>query len=208
MTAALVRRATATDVPAVAEALGVAFDGDPWIAWIIAADRHRDRISALQKSLLGVVGVPYGEVWLAERAGGEVVGGALWLLASSVVPPVAWAEVAAVEADLMGDRHASATMAAAATRHLRPGMPHHLLATLGVVPAARGSGIGAALLAPVLARADRDRVDAYLETSTEANLRFYGRLGFAVSGYVRVPDGGPEVWSMLRQPPPEDAQEG
>lgn len=199
MAAVSVRRATAGDLEAVAETLGTAFVGDPWIAWIVPADRHRERIAALQASLLGSIGLPHGEVWLAERAG-RVLGAGLWLLAGREVPRQAWAQVADVEPELMGDRHASAASAAAATRHLRPSTPHHLLATLGVLPDERHQGIGAALLLPVLDRSDRDGVDAYLETSTEDNLRFYGRLGFEVAGVAHVPDGGPPVWAMLRLP--------
>ena len=197
--AVCVRQATAGEVDAVAAALGFAFVGDPWIAWIIAADRHQERITALQASLLGAVGLPHGEVWLAEHAG-AVAGAALWLLADRQVPATAWSQVAATELQLMGDRHAGATSAAAATRHLRPSTAHHLLATLGVVPALRRRGIGSALLVPTLERADREDVDVYLETSTEQNLRFYGRLGFEVTGHVVVPDGGPPVWAMLRGP--------
>jgi ribosomal protein S18 acetylase RimI-like enzyme len=204
-----VRRAAAGDVGEVAAALGAAFDGDPWIGWIVAADRHRERVTALHAGLLDLVGIPHGEVWLARDGpaggagaghGGPVVGGALWLLASRDVPVEAWAQVAAREADLMGDRHAGAAAAAAATRHLRPHGAHHLLASLGVLPPARGRGIGRALLAPVLEQADRDEVDAYVETSTERNLRFYGRLGFTVTGRAQVPGGGPPVWALLRRP--------
>lgn len=196
-----IRLATSGDVDAVAAALGAAFAGDPWIAWIVAADRHEERIAALQVSLLTAVGIPHGEVWVAEHDG-AVVGGALWLLADHPVPPAAWAQVAAVEAELMGERHTQAGVAAAATRHLRPTTAHHLLATLGVIAGERGRGIGSALLAPVLAQADEERIDAYLETSAGENLRFYARLGFEISGHVLVPDGGPPVWSMTRRPRP------
>lgn len=195
-----IRQAGQDDVEAVAGALGAAFVGDPWIAWIVAADRHQDRITALQVSLITAIGMPHGEVWLAEQDG-AVAGGALWLRADRPVPTSAWAQVAAAEASLMGDCHSRAGAAAAATRHLRPVTPHHLLATLGVVAAARGRGIGTALLAPVLDEADAEGVDAYLETSTERNLLFYARRGFEVSGHVVVPDGGPPVWGMTRRAP-------
>lgn len=197
--AVVIRRARRRDVNAVAAALGAAFVGDPWIAWIVDADRHQQRISALQAKILGAVGMDHGEVWMATR-GRAVIGAALWLLADRPVPAAAWRDVAATEAGLMGRRHAHAAAAAAATRHLRPQTPHHLLASLGVIPGERGRGTGAALLAPVLERADRDGVECYLETSTERNLRFYARLGFEQQGHVVVPDGGPPVWAMVRRP--------
>lgn len=194
-----VRRARARDVEAVAAALGASFVGDPWIAWIVDADRHQQRVTALQASILGAVGIAHGEVWMAAR-GRAVVGGALWLLADRPVPAAAWGAVATAEAGLMGRRHAFAAAAAAATRDLRPQTAHHLLASLGVVPGERGRGTGAALLAPVLERADSADVECYLETSTERNLRFYARLGFEQRGHVVVPDGGPPVWAMGRPP--------
>jgi GNAT superfamily N-acetyltransferase len=195
-----VRLASADDVEAVARALADAFDGDPWISWVVAADGHRHRLVALQSSLLELVGVPYGEVWLAEDGDGGVVGAALWLVAEREVPAKAWAEVAAAEGDLMGDRGMAAAAAAAATRHLRPATPHHLLASLGVVPSCRRRGTGSALLAPVLERADRNVVAAYLETSAEENLPFYAGHGFEVTGHLVVPGGGPPVWAMARRP--------
>jgi len=98
----------------------------------------------------------------------------------------------------MGERRAYASAAAATTRHLRPTTPHHLLAALGVLPSERGRGMGSALLAPMLGRADRDGVDAYLETSAPDNLPFYARLGFEVTGHICIADGGPPVWALVR----------
>jgi hypothetical protein len=40
----------------------------------------------------------------------------------------------------------------------------------------------------------------WLETSAEPNVRFYRRLGFAVTDVVDLPRGGPRTWSMLREP--------
>ncbi|MEO5680303.1 MAG: GNAT family N-acetyltransferase, partial [Acidimicrobiales bacterium] len=80
----------------------------------------------------------------------------------------------------------------------RPTTPHHLLATLGVTAPSRRQGIGSALLAPVLERADRDGVAAYAETSAEENLAFYAHLGFTVADRVDVPGGGPPVWALRR----------
>jgi ribosomal protein S18 acetylase RimI-like enzyme len=67
----------------------------------------------------------------------------------------------------------------------------------GCDPAAQGRGHGAAIVRAGLDRAAR-RLPAYLETATEANLGFYGALGFAVTDEWHVPDGGPRFWSMLR----------
>ena len=193
------RLATAADVDAAAAVLAAAYADDPWVAWIVSSDRRQERVSALQANLLNVVGVPHGELWLAECEG-TVVGAALWFLAERPVPPAAWAALTPGEAGLMGDRHDAAVAAAAAIRHLRPTEPHHSLASLGVLASHRGLGIGSALLADVLNRADAAGVPAYLETSTKENLTFYERARFALTGHVVLPDGGPDVWGMVRTP--------
>lgn len=74
-------------------------------------------------------------------------------------------------------------------------------ATAGAVdPVWQRRGVGTTLMASTLADADRRGLPAYLETTTEANVAYYGRVGFAV---VRdaVPDtAGPRTWLMLREP--------
>jgi ribosomal protein S18 acetylase RimI-like enzyme len=52
------------------------------------------------------------------------------------------------------------------------------LSIVGILPAAQGRGIGAALLDETLAEASDARVSCYLETFTPRNVRFYERLGF------------------------------
>lgn len=73
---------------------------------------------------------------------------------------------------------------------------HWYLATLGVAPAAQGEGIGSALLAALLRRADADRLPVWLETDRPENLPFYLRAGFASVDESRV--YGVPVWHMLR----------
>ena len=62
-----------------------------------------------------------------------------------------------------------------------------------------GTGIGSALIAPVLEQCDRQGVLVYLESSKEVNIGFYQRHGFEVVREVQVP-GGPLLWPMLRTP--------
>jgi RimJ/RimL family protein N-acetyltransferase len=62
----------------------------------------------------------------------------------------------------------------------------------------QGQGLGTALLRPALDRSDRERVPAYLEASTERSAALYERLGFIHLGELRIPDGGPPFWPMLR----------
>ena len=70
--------------------------------------------------------------------------------------------------------------------HLRE--PHYYLFAIGTDPAQQGRGVGAALMAPMLARCDAERMPAYLESSNPANLTFYRRHGFDATGELRFGD--------------------
>jgi GNAT superfamily N-acetyltransferase len=75
---------------------------------------------------------------------------------------------------------------------------HCYLLTLGVEPSQQGRGIGGSLLKPMLAAADENGWDCYVETMREKNLEFYSRHGFTVRGGVQVPAGGPYIWALVR----------
>jgi GNAT superfamily N-acetyltransferase len=78
--------------------------------------------------------------------------------------------------------------------------PHWYLAMLGVDPAWQRQGIGAALMHPVFAAADRDGHCCYLEAPTAGNARYYQRRGFWVLAETDVPDSDVHVWLMRREP--------
>lgn len=83
-----------------------------------------------------------------------------------------------------------------ARHHLRE--PHWYLAVLGTDPSARRSGLASAVLEPVLARCDRERMPAYLESSKATNIPFYNKHGFEVIDELVIP-GGPSLWPMIRR---------
>ena len=78
--------------------------------------------------------------------------------------------------------------------------PHWYLYLLGVEPARQGRGVGRALLAPTLARADAGGVPCYLETQNSRNVGFYERLGFRVTSDGWAPGTTLRVWTMRREP--------
>jgi len=81
-----------------------------------------------------------------------------------------------------------------------PGAPHFYLFTIGAIPQARGNGLGKALLAPVLAACDRDRIPVYLENSNPANSGFYRAHGFETVATFHVGGDGPVMEPMWREP--------
>jgi ribosomal protein S18 acetylase RimI-like enzyme len=80
---------------------------------------------------------------------------------------------------------------------LHPHEPHWYLPFIGVRPKAQGTGLGAALLRQGLARADADRLPAYLEATSRRSVPLYRRHGFEVIGIVEAADY-PEIIAMRR----------
>jgi ribosomal protein S18 acetylase RimI-like enzyme len=83
--------------------------------------------------------------------------------------------------------------------HYHPEEPHWYLALIGVDPSRQGRGLGAALLRHTLARVDRERLPAYLESSNPANVPLYQRHGFEVVGTIQAADS-PPMFPMIRRP--------
>jgi predicted N-acetyltransferase YhbS len=81
-------------------------------------------------------------------------------------------------------------------------VPHYYLSLLGTHPDRQGAGIGMRLLRENLAQMDREGVPAYLESSNPANLGRYQSVGFVPVGTFQLPDDGPELTTMWREPRP------
>jgi ribosomal protein S18 acetylase RimI-like enzyme len=192
-----VRAAAADDVAAASAVLADAFADYTWTRWTVASDGHRDRIEALQRLVIEQIAMPYGEVWLAEDERG-VASVAIWMLPTSSVPPQVREATAALQAELEGDRHDASLAAEAACVPLRPAPPHYYLGAVGTRSDRRREGLGRAVLEPMLGRAQADGVTVCVETSDRANVAFYERLRFSVTGEIDVPGGGPHVWAMAR----------
>ncbi len=82
-------------------------------------------------------------------------------------------------------------------RQLAPFL-HWYLAVLGVAPELQGKGYASRLLRPRLARLDRERLPAYLETSIEDYVAMYRHFGFEVIKEAKLPGTGTKMWVMLR----------
>ena len=79
------------------------------------------------------------------------------------------------------------------------GTPHWYLGFIGVSPSEQGTGIGSALLRPVLEQCDAERIPAYVENCNEQNLGFYVKNGFKVVSECDIRKG-PRLWGMWRVP--------
>jgi ribosomal protein S18 acetylase RimI-like enzyme len=77
---------------------------------------------------------------------------------------------------------------------------HYYLLALGVEPTRQGTGIGSALMRPILDRVDREGLPAYLETAHESNLSWYERHGFRVVKRATLPNSSVDAWFLRREP--------
>ena len=190
-----ISKAGAADVPALAYALARAFDDDPASAWFLP-DRST-RLGKLERWFATIalqrLTMPHGEVY---QAAGHA-GAALWVPPGA--PDTSTLALLPAMARVAGLGLPRVLRGVAAMDAVHPHEAHYYLPYVGVVPEHQGRGLGVALLEPMLERADREGVPAYLEASTEASRRLYLRLGFEDCADLRLPDG-PRMWPMWRTP--------
>ncbi|MCY3925297.1 MAG: GNAT family N-acetyltransferase [bacterium] len=196
-----VRRVGSERTAQVAAVLAEAFAEDPLQAWIMegvaAAERPARRTDWW--SFMVRNAPPGTEVHVAFDGSGA----ACWHPPGAGKPPAAVVEeFRRMVAELAGERAPAVLASLARIARRAPAEPHWHLAAVGVVPDRWGEGLGARLLAPMLARCDRLGLAAYLESSNARNLGFYRRLGFADCGEVRTVDERVTLTLMRRPPAP------
>lgn len=141
--------------------------------------------------------VRYGEVYTTV-ADGALSGVALWFPLTSVIPtPVDYDHRLK---DASGSAFDRARELDAALDAHHPMEPHHYLAFLAVHPDRQNRGIGSALLNRHHARLDAAGIPAYLEANDPRNRDLYLRHGYRERIGIRLPDGGPMIWPMWREP--------
>jgi GNAT superfamily N-acetyltransferase len=173
-----------------------AFLGDP--AWGFLMDDDYARLAPEFAGVLFDLRVAHGNVWVSE----DLASVAMWESPNGGDdPPQRTEEVWARYSVLAGERARERLLAYRdAVAVAASADPHWYLGVLATHPGRRGEGLASALLAPVLEEADRTGIACCLETSTEANRRFYARRGFTEATDVVLPDG-PRTWWMRRPPP-------
>jgi GNAT superfamily N-acetyltransferase len=197
-----IRRASSPERPKVVATVTAAFLGDP--AWGFLLGDDYERLAPEFAGVLFDLRVPHGNVWVSD----DLASVAMWERPNGADdPPQRTEEVWARYSMLAGEQarerllaYRDAVAAAASAD------PHWYLGVLATHPARQGEGLASAVLAPVLDEADRTGVACCLETSTEANRRFYARRGFTEATAVALPDGPPTWW--MRRPPRKGRDSG
>ncbi|MEV0700929.1 GNAT family N-acetyltransferase [Saccharopolyspora sp. NPDC050389] len=182
------------DPEAVVGALVAAFDDDPLTSWLFPG--AEDRRAALPHVFAAAVAASIEAGELAVAGDGSAV--AVWLPQAAHDPGFGDdGELPAVFQPHLERLEIFSRLVLA--RHPR-GRSHLYLPFLGVRPQRRGAGLGSALLADRLARADAEGVPAYLEASSPRNRPLYERHGFRELGEPIVLPDGPPIWPMWRDP--------
>jgi GNAT superfamily N-acetyltransferase len=122
-------------------------------------------------------------------------GAALWLPPG--IGPDEEALTEAIQRTVPAERHEELFAVFGQMAQFHPREPHWFLPLIGVDPRLQGKGHGSALLRYALARVDRGRLPAYLESSNPANISLYERHGFRVMGRIQA-GSSPPLIPMLR----------
>ncbi|MFM7323147.1 MAG: GNAT family N-acetyltransferase [Armatimonadota bacterium] len=181
--------------------LGRAFATDPMYAAFFPNPTTRAAgIDALNRAVLRMA-LRHGDV----RVAGQGNAVAVWMRPGAPVRPISMIAAGVLGAaravgvrDFVGFVAMDGTIEAL-RRRSAAGRHRHLL-ILAVDPARQRSGLGKALLADGLARAERERVATWLETSVEANLGYYRGHGFEVAGTGTLGATRTPFWGMQRRP--------
>ncbi len=189
-----VRAPLSGEMKTLLEVLARAFFDDPVAIFLFPNERDR-RLRYARLCQLAIDGFGPSGIVLTDDA---VRGAAIWQRPSPrPAPLLTRARLLLRILAVTGSRFLRAGRLDETMSRRHPEAPHYYLAILGTDPDEQGRGIGSALLQPILARCDQERVPAYLESSKESNLPFYERHGFRVVEELQVP-GGPRLWAMER----------
>ena len=163
------------DVETLVEVLARAFDDDPVPQWLFRGDRRRRRgLRTFFAIQLRHTYLERGEVFTTQ----DLAGAALWAPPGRARP--GWRDLVRLVPVMpyltgLGRDTPEAARLLSAVDAARPQEPHWYLATLGTDPDRQRTGVGSALLRSVLDGVDAEGLPAYLESSKESNLAFYGQ---------------------------------
>jgi GNAT superfamily N-acetyltransferase len=189
---------TEQEVPAMAASLAAAFYDDPVNSWLLPNDETRlDQLERSFELFIRQIYLTHDEMYATR----QVVGAAIW------EPPGAWKvpilkqlRLTPATIAVYGRRTPALLRMVSRMESGHPQEPHMYLPFVGVRPEWQGTGIGSALLRPVLDRCDRDRLPAYLEASSPRSRACYERLGFELMEEFEPAPGCPPLWRMWREP--------
>jgi GNAT superfamily N-acetyltransferase len=196
----VIRDVDPVDTNEITRVLAAAMSDGPVARWLMPDAIARRASSPAYFEIFAEHAIRYGEVYATvDPIDGRLSGVALWFPLTSEIPPPLDYETRLKEAagpafdracqldELLFVNHPDST-------------PHHHLAFLAVRPERQNMGIGSALLSRHHARLDRAGIPAYLESNDWRNRELYLRHGYTSGAPIWLPDDGPPIWPMWREP--------
>ncbi|TWS17726.1 GNAT family N-acetyltransferase [Tsukamurella asaccharolytica] len=182
--------AATDDLASLARLCSTAFADDAFTRWMHPDGAAREVVLEHMFAATLSEAIPMGGVLAALDPDAALVGVSIWLeprVESAVGIP--------------GDDPLARRMRAVqeATDAVRPVAPHVHLASMAVLPARRGEGIGAMMLEEGWCRAAARGLPCYLEASSQDNRRLYRRNGFVdIGAPIVAAPAAPPLWPMWR----------
>ncbi len=189
-----------TQVGDAGAVLGRAFHTNPGMVWMLPDEASRHRELSWFMRLGTKVGLKNDEVYATP---GIIGGAAVWFPpGKTTVSPVQMISEGLLVAPLrwgIGPFMKFMRVMNRFEHEHKQAMPgdHWYLMIIGVDPPRQGQGVGSALMAPVLRKADESRLPCYLETDKPEDVVFYQKHGFEVAEKFTVSDS-PPLWTMAR----------
>jgi GNAT superfamily N-acetyltransferase len=192
------RVARAADLPAMVEALALAFYADPVWGWAFPDPEQRQAQHSAVWRVVAESALDYESAWVVDD--GAAV--ALWIPPGQPeLRPAEGERLESLVREMLGGGAARVLETFERFDAAHPDKePHYYLSLLATHPEHSGRGLGMGLLADSLARIDAEGAPAFLESSNPVNTPRYERLGFAVCGEFELPEDGPNVTQMWRHP--------
>jgi len=196
------RLLTLADVEEAAQVIAQAFQADPLITFMLPFESTRIRTLLKFFRPYGEINIKHGRgygvgqplqgVAFWESPGGESMSISLRSLGKFLpllftMYPIGYFRARAVleKTEALHKEYASE--------------PHYYLDNLGVLPSAQGRGYASKLLRPILELADAQKVIAYTDTLSPANVPFYEHFGFECVEQSAIPGTGITVFALRRQ---------
>jgi GNAT superfamily N-acetyltransferase len=192
-----VRHALRRDLASVADVWVDAFAGDPYLRWIAPDDETYRSFGQAWLSMIAGLAFERGHTYVDLAATVAVA----WIPPDlSLVTPADFERAREIIADHAGEDRADAAVSTILTARAHAiDEPHWTLQYIGVRESARGRGLGAAVVAPMLQRCDEEAVPCGLVSTNPRNVTFYRRLGFETVAEVPTPDGAATLRPMHRR---------
>jgi GNAT superfamily N-acetyltransferase len=191
-----IRPATGVDFDAIAETVGETYAIGPVAEWLIPDATVRRRVYTSYAWL--VLGLAHTQGALIHITTDHTAA-ALWYPPAASLP--AFDDYRAQLEKAVGHyAERLLLLEYALDRHHPATRPHHYLAVTAVTPIRQRQGLGSMLLQHHHAYLDEAGMPAYLVATSPANRDFYLRHGYRTTDTVTLPDSGPPVWQMWREP--------